>query len=122
MRADPQFKPSHTHHGKESRTMPLPNSSIFGRDDTLLGICEGLAQDLRINPLWLRLAFLPFLFVFPAQTIGAYLTIGAAVWLSRTLFPAQLTPAASSTLDAAAPVVEQLRHPPAGNASVSIAA
>lgn len=79
--------------------MALPSSNLFRRDDTLLGICEGLGQDLGVNPLWIRLAFLPFLFVFPAYTIGAYLVIGLLVWASRSLFP---SPASQSANDGAA--------------------
>lgn len=67
--------------------MALPTSNLFNRDDTLFGICEALSQDFGFNPLWLRLAFLPFLFVAPAQTIGAYFLLGLAVWASRTIFP-----------------------------------
>lgn len=67
--------------------MALPSSNLFKRDDTLLGICEGLGQDLGINPTWLRLVFLPSLFFFPAQTIAAYLLLGVIVLTARTLFP-----------------------------------
>lgn len=82
------------HGAKEDRKMALPASNLFNRDDTLFGICEALGQDLGFNPLWLRLAFLPFLFVAPAYTIGAYFLLGLGVWASRTLFPA--APASSS--------------------------
>jgi phage shock protein C len=67
--------------------MALP-SNLFMRDDTLLGVCEGLGQDLGINPLWIRLAFLPALFFFPAATIGLYILLGAIVFAARRLFPA----------------------------------
>ena len=67
--------------------MALP-SNLFMRDDTLLGVCEGVGQDLGINPLWIRLAFLPALFFFPAATIGLYILLGAIVFAARRLFPA----------------------------------
>lgn len=76
--------------------MALPSSNLFKRDDTLLGICEGLGQDLGINPTWLRLSFVPFLFFFPAQTIAAYLLLGAMILTAHTLFPA---PAAAENPD-----------------------
>lgn len=78
--------------------MPLPGSNLFKRDDTLLGICEGLGQDLGVNPTWIRLLFLPSLFFFPVQTVAAYLLLGAIVWTARTLFPA---PALTHDQDAA---------------------
>lgn len=79
--------------------MALPSDNIFKRDDTLFGICEGLGQDLGINPLWIRLAFMPVFFIFPMPTIAAYLAIGLLVLLSRTIFPA---PAEQQSVEAPA--------------------
>lgn len=75
--------------------MALPGN-LFTRDDTLFGICEGLGQDLGCNPLWLRLAFLPSLFFFPAATFGIYALLGVLVFASRKFFPAPQAPAATS--------------------------
>lgn len=68
--------------------MALPTRNLFNRDDTLLGICEALGQDFGFNPLWLRLAFLPLLFVAPVYTIAGYCLMGLVVWASRSIFPA----------------------------------
>ena len=57
------------------------------RNDTFLGVCEAIGQDLGINPNWLRVAFAPFIIISPMITIGAYLALGAVVALSRWFFP-----------------------------------
>ena len=61
--------------------------SLFARDHTVFGVCEGLGEDLGFNPLLLRVALSVPLFFFPAYTIGGYLVAGLVVLLSRLLFP-----------------------------------
>lgn len=61
--------------------------SLFARDDTFFGICEGLGEDLRINPLFIRLTFVFALFFNPAMTIAAYFGTGVLVLASRLVFP-----------------------------------
>ena len=61
--------------------------SIFARDHTFFGVCEGLGEDLGFNPLYLRVALTVPLFFYPAQTLGAYAAAGVVVLLSRLLFP-----------------------------------
>jgi len=61
--------------------------SIVARDDTLVGVCFALGQDLGFNPLYLRIAFAALLFWSPAAAFGGYAGLGALVALSRWLFP-----------------------------------
>lgn len=61
--------------------------NLFTRDDTFLGVCEGLGQDLGINPLFLRLPFIPALFFYPLATIGVYLAAGLVVLTTRIALP-----------------------------------
>ncbi len=61
--------------------------SLFARDDTFFGICEGLGEDLAINPLFIRLIFVFALFFNPAMTIAAYFGTGVLVLASRLVFP-----------------------------------
>jgi phage shock protein PspC (stress-responsive transcriptional regulator) len=61
--------------------------NLFARDDTMLGVCEALGEDLRINPLFLRLAFALPLIWFPVGAICAYLGAGVIVAMSRLVFP-----------------------------------
>jgi phage shock protein PspC (stress-responsive transcriptional regulator) len=57
------------------------------RDDTLLGICEGIGHDFGFNPLWLRLAFAVTLLFSPVAVIGTYLALGLVVALTHWLYP-----------------------------------
>lgn len=61
--------------------------SLFARDDTFFGVCQGLGEDLGISPNLLRLALVPALFFNPVATIGGYAAAGLLVLLSRKLFP-----------------------------------
>jgi phage shock protein PspC (stress-responsive transcriptional regulator) len=61
--------------------------SLFARDDTFFGICEGLAEDLGFNALWLRLAFTFALFVNPVAAASAYLALGVVVFTTRWFVP-----------------------------------
>lgn len=90
------------------------NHNVFTRSDTLLGVCEAIGSDFGFNPLWLRLAVIPAIFFWPAETIIGYLALGLVVLASRLLFPVprqtvtapgeamSLAPATSAALDVAA--------------------
>jgi phage shock protein PspC (stress-responsive transcriptional regulator) len=61
--------------------------NLFTRDDTFFGVCEGLAEDLRIPGNFFRVAFALGFFFAPVPVIAAYLALGALVLVSRLLFP-----------------------------------
>lgn len=61
--------------------------NLFTRNDTILGVCEGLGEDFGFNPLWLRLAFIAPLFWFPLEMVMLYAGLGLAVLASRMIFP-----------------------------------
>jgi phage shock protein C len=61
--------------------------SLFHRDDTMLGVCQGLGEDFGFNPLFLRAAIPLPLFFYPVETVGGYLVAGMVVLLSRLLAP-----------------------------------
>jgi phage shock protein PspC (stress-responsive transcriptional regulator) len=67
--------------------MDLFKPSLFARPDTMLGVCQGLGEDLGINPNWLRLALPLPLFINPAMTVAVYLAAGVVVLLTRLIFP-----------------------------------
>jgi phage shock protein C len=77
--------------------------SLLTRPDTLLGVCEGLGEDLRINAQYLRVALAVVLFVNPVAAIGIYAVAGVAVLLSRWLYPEAVTAGASEPLGAVEP-------------------
>jgi phage shock protein PspC (stress-responsive transcriptional regulator) len=60
---------------------------LIARDDTFLGVCQGLGEDLGINPLWLRLAFSVSLLWNPTAVIAAYLGAGVLVLATRLIAP-----------------------------------
>ncbi len=61
--------------------------SLFTRNDTFFGVCEGLGQDLGINAQLLRLVFAGLLFWNPVAAIGGYLAIGLFIAGLRFVFP-----------------------------------
>jgi phage shock protein PspC (stress-responsive transcriptional regulator) len=67
--------------------MQTVQPSLFARDDTFFGVCQALGEDFGFNPLWLRLALPLLLFLNPVATLAGYAAAGAAVFLSRWLFP-----------------------------------
>lgn len=67
--------------------MQASQPSLFARDHTILGVCEGLGEDFGFNPVYLRIAFALPLLVNPVAVIGAYLGAGAIVFVSRLLSP-----------------------------------
>ena len=69
------------------------------RNDTLLGVCEGLGRDLGVHPNLLRIAFASVFYFSPALVIGTYLALGLVVAASRYAFPDRAAPTAP-TLEA----------------------
>ena len=82
-------------------------SNLFTREDTMFGVCEGLGEDLGLNPLWLRLALTGFLFLNPVAAIGTYLAAGAIVFSSRWLFPGARPEAVAVETPAPQPVTAE---------------
>ncbi|PAX08293.1 PspC domain-containing protein [Sphingomonas lenta] len=87
--------------------MPSPRPSLFARDDTFFGICQGLGEDLRISPDLLRLGLALALFFNPVATIAAYLGLGVIVMIARFAFPVRTAEPA--------PAQEVLAAPATGN-------
>jgi phage shock protein C len=65
--------------------MQASQPNLFLRDDTLLGICQGIGDDFGFNPLWLRILFAAGLIWNPVYDISAYLALGAIVLVSRLI-------------------------------------
>lgn len=81
--------------------------TLFTRDDTFFGICQGLGEDLGIHPDLLRLALVGPLFFFPVATIGGYFAAGLVVLAVRLLVPVRPQSAPSATEAADVPVAEE---------------
>ena len=86
-------------------------ANLFTRPDTFFGVCEALGQDLRVNPIWFRLAFGVALLWQPVTVIAAYFALGAVVLVLRLLMPdatpveAAPGPARDGANDAETPVL-----------------
>jgi phage shock protein C len=76
------------------------------RGDTMLGVCEGIGQDLGFNPTYLRLVFASLFYFDPAMVVGSYLVLGAGLALARWLYPLPAAPVAQTAADPAAPAAD----------------
>jgi phage shock protein PspC (stress-responsive transcriptional regulator) len=76
------------------------------RGDTMLGVCEGIGQDLGFNPIYLRLVFASLFYFDPMMVVGSYLALGAGLALARWLYPVPAAPVAPAADDAAAPTAD----------------
>lgn len=86
--------------------MTADQPSLFARDDTFLGVCQGLGEDLGIPPNVLRLAITVPLFLFPAQTVAAYFGAGLLVLVTRLVYPVPRAAKAVADAAPAEPAVE----------------
>jgi phage shock protein PspC (stress-responsive transcriptional regulator) len=71
--------------GANSMQTAATQPSLFMRDHTILGVCEGLGEDFGFNPIYLRVAFAVPLIINPLATLGVYAALGVVVMLSRLL-------------------------------------
>ena len=82
--------------------------SLFARDDTFFGVCQGLGEDLRISPDLLRVALTLLLFFQPLVALGGYAAAGVLVFLTRWLFPNPRVSTEAEAVVEAEPVEERL--------------
>jgi phage shock protein PspC (stress-responsive transcriptional regulator) len=84
-------------------------TNLFTRPDTLLGVCEGLGEDLGTHPNLLRVSLAGLLFWNPAAAIVTYVGTGAIVALSRWIYPNPriVVQATAESLDEVRPAEEQ---------------
>ena len=61
--------------------------NLFLRQDTLFGACQGLADDLGINALWLRIPLAASILYDPKVALGTYAFLCALVFVTRMVWP-----------------------------------
>lgn len=81
--------------------MSNTKGNLLLRNDTFLGVCEGLGQDFGIHPNWLRIALALAFFLSPVGVVAAYLAIGTIVAISRFVYPDRIVEAAAAATDSA---------------------
>lgn len=79
----------------------MPN--LFTRDDTFLGVCQGLGEDLRIPPDLIRIGLALALFFDWRATLIGYAVAGVVVFLTRRFFPVRRAAAPASAATPALP-------------------
>ncbi len=67
--------------------MQANQGNLLTRDDTILGVCQGLGEDLGVIPLGLRITFAVLLYLNPVAAIGGYFGLGVIVLATRLLVP-----------------------------------
>lgn len=67
--------------------MNAKQPNLVTRDDTFLGVCEALGEDLGINSNLLRVALALLLFWNPVAVIVGYTAVGLLVALTRWIAP-----------------------------------
>ncbi len=67
--------------------MQTAQPSLFARDHTILGVCEGLGEDFGFNPMFLRVPLAVLLLLNPTAVIATYLAAGVVVFLTRWISP-----------------------------------
>jgi phage shock protein PspC (stress-responsive transcriptional regulator) len=63
------------------------SSQPFARNDTLLGVCQSLGDDLGFNPIYLRILFGASLIWNPLAVIALYFGLAVVIALANALFP-----------------------------------
>ncbi|MCW3835090.1 PspC domain-containing protein [Sphingomonas canadensis] len=81
--------------------MPTANTPLLRREDTLLGVCEGLGQDIGLPPILFRLGFTALLFWNTPLALTAYVSLGVLVYALRWLMPDRAAASPARAVDAA---------------------
>ena len=87
--------------------MSKSQANLLLRPDTIFGACQGIADDLGISPLLIRIPLASLILFSPKLAFGIYAALCVVVLASRMLFPvrkAEIAPVAAPAEVAAAPV------------------
>ena len=76
------------------------------RGDTMLGVCEGIGQDLGFNPTYLRVVFASLFYFGPVLVVGSYLALGAGLALARWLYPVPAAPVGQAAANPTVPAAD----------------
>ncbi len=79
---------------QDNTNTPLPL-----RNDTILGVCEAIGEDLGFNPNFLRIALCVLVIWSPTVSFAIYFGLGALVAASRLLFPDRRSPSAPAVME-----------------------
>jgi phage shock protein C len=63
--------------------MQVSRPNLFTRSDTMLGVCQGLGEDLGFSPNLLRITLAVMVLWNPTVAIGLYFGLGVVVLFSR---------------------------------------
>lgn len=85
--------------------------NLLTRDDTFFGVCQGLGEDLGINPQLLRMALAVALFFNPLVVAALYAALGLVLAAARWAFPAAAATAPGALETAPAPELEAEAEP-----------
>ena len=72
-------------------------ANLVTREDTLLGVCQGMGEEFGFNANYLRVAFGALLLWNAAVVVGVYLALGVVLAISRWWWPVRADGAASAT-------------------------
>lgn len=89
--------------------MQSAQPSLFTREDTIFGACEGIGEDFGFNPQYLRAGLAAMLFWSPVAALATYAAIALAVFIARWLYPA----ASPELAGAASPIALERPNEPA---------
>jgi phage shock protein PspC (stress-responsive transcriptional regulator) len=82
--------------------------NLFFRHDTLFGACQGFADDLGINALWLRVPLSASILFNYKIALGAYALMCVLVFATRMIWPVKTVQAEAEPVEAqAAPLSVQ---------------
>ena len=65
----------------------MPTTNLVFRDNTLLGVCEGLGEELGFNANYLRVALAALLLWNAVAVVGIYLALGVVLAVARWQWP-----------------------------------
>ena len=74
---------------------PAETGNLILRNDTILGVCEGIGQDFGFSANWLRIPLAGMVLISPVTAFGIYFALGLAVLASRLIVPARRPVAAA---------------------------
>ena len=67
-------------------------ANLLTRNDTLLGVCEGLGDEFGFNANYLRVVLAALLLWNAAVVVGVYVALGVVLAIGRRIWPAQTEP------------------------------
>jgi phage shock protein PspC (stress-responsive transcriptional regulator) len=83
----------HSEHAPPASEQPERQAPLVLRNDTILGVCQGIGEEFGFHANWLRVPLAGMVLISPISAFGIYFALGFALLVARLVYPRRVVAA-----------------------------